>query len=95
MAEALTGERGHFWLKRRALLARSSRQFRIQTPTIGPGSRQRPSGSGNGVSYESQRSRPQPLDLAMGASEQELRLFQGGHKLQSDGERRDDPVRPW
>ena len=32
---------------------------------------------------------------AMAASEQELRLLQGGHQLQSDGERRDDPPRPW
>jgi hypothetical protein len=29
------------------------------------------------------------------ASEQELRLFESRHELQSDGERRDDPAPPW
>ena len=87
MSEALTGDRRHFWLKPSP--GRSSRAVQNQTLTKGR-ARARTE-----QARRASRVGAQPLDLAKGASEQELRLLQGGHQLQSDGECRDDPPRPW
>ena len=94
MAEALTGDRRHFWLK----------------PSSTPGSKQPTGPKPDTYDWtweqtkaerERERSklgRPrglgQPLTLAKDTSEQELRLFESRHELQSDGERRDNPARP-